>query len=164
MKQIIFVLALLMSFSSATPTAQANAPLFAGVSISIDAPSPTKTANPTVKKEKLGWLKKAALSIAKKVADMDQTTLLFVILAAVIGALGIHRVVAGAKPVIILWYILVALGISLIYTLLSIVTGGLFALFGWSLYWILPLFDIIKVFTKGIGHFQGNNDVFAGFK
>jgi hypothetical protein len=166
MKQIMLLLAFLIGSSFAAQTVQASAPAFVGMTtVTIGEPSATKSTTTTATpKGKLSWIVKAATWLTKKVNDMDQTTLLFIVLAALLGVLGIHRVVAGASPMIILWYILFALGVSLALTLLGFLTGGLIWLFGWALYWILPIFDIIKVLTKGISHFQGNNDLFAGFK
>jgi hypothetical protein len=164
MKQILFFVALTVGFLFSAQSTQANVPCFAGVTVSIGEPETTAKTAPTAKKEKLAWLKNAAVWVAKKVSEMDQDQLIFIVLTILIGWLGVHRVVAGAKPVIILWYFLVALGVTLLYVLLSILTFGIFGAFGWLLYYILPIFDLIKVLTKGIGHFKGNNDLFASFK
>jgi hypothetical protein len=165
MKQIMFLFAFLIGSFVAAPSAHANISAFAGLTIStIGEPSPAKTAAATPKKGKGSWIKQAATWIVKKVNDMDEKTLIFVLVAAIIGPLGVHRIVAGSSPIIVLWYILIGVAISAALIFLSFIGLGFFAYFGWLFYWILPILDIIKAYSKGLSHFEGNNNVFAGFK
>jgi hypothetical protein len=165
MKQIMFLFAFLIGSLTTAPSAHANISAFAGLTIStIGEPTPTANTATIPKKAKGSWIKQAANWIIKKVSDMDEKTLIFVLVAAVIGPLGVHRILAGSKPIIVLWYILLGVLISAALIFLSFIGLGFFAYFGWLFYWILPILDIIKAYSKGLSHFEGNNNVFAGFK
>jgi hypothetical protein len=161
MKQLFFILTLLLSFSVTTQTAQASIPAFSSTSITVSTtigePNAKKTTAPkqNIFAKATKWL--------KKVAEDDKSAL-FYVLAILLGPLGLHRLVMGSKPTIVLWYVLITLGLGLAYILLTLLTFGLWAFIGWIFFWALPLFDVIKALTKGVGVFAGNNDIFAGFK
>lgn len=77
-------------------------------------------------------------------AKGDDNAILAGILGILIGGLGIHRVVLGSKPIIILWYFLLS------------------CLFGLGA--ILGLIDGILILVNGTEKFDGNDSVFAAFK
>jgi hypothetical protein len=159
MKQFFFLLTLILGFAFSAQAAGVATPNYGSNTITVGKTiGEPNTKKATTKKNvfaKIGqWFKKA-----------ETQDLLFYALAILLGAIGIHRLVAGSEPMIILWYILVAVGIGLAFTILTVITGGLFALLGgWLIFWILPILDIIKALIKGVSHFEGNNDVFASLK
>jgi TM2 domain-containing membrane protein YozV len=78
--------------------------------------------------------------IAKFATDSNQV--LAVVLVFFLGGLGIHRVYLGAKPIIILWYVLSF--------------GGFFGL--------MPFIDFLRLIFGGTAHYEGNDNFWATFK
>ncbi len=170
-KFILFFAFLISSFTISVNQVQAatNA-IVASAATSISEPKTTepKTATDPKTKEPKTAVKKTAwhrlTHPAETLRDGDNKDVIFYILAILLGTLGIHRVVMGADGIMILWYILIAIALGLVFTLLSILTAGLFGFFGWIIIPALPIFDIISALIGGTSYFQGNNDIFAGFK
>ena len=82
------------------------------------------------------------LKTMAKASGGDSNDVLAIVLCLFLGEFGIHRVVLGSKPIIILWYILTL--------------GGIFGL--------IPLIDFFRMIFQGTSHYQGNNSLFACFE
>lgn len=146
--------------SAATPGAQPSpvataAPAPTGVSAIAAATvakakspysaTPTKAEKRMVKDAMKSYVKAAARSakldkangIAKTAESKNQ--FLAIVLAFFLGGLAIHRVYLGAKPLMILWYIITVFGI-----------------FG-----LVPLIDFFVLIFNGTGSFEGSDKYFA---
>ena len=96
--------------------------------------------------------------------DGDNKDIIFYLLCIFIGTLGLHRLIMGSKPIIILWYILATLAGILITSVLSLIGFPLLGFLGWIIVYALPLSDLISALMNGTSYFSGNDDIFAGFK
>ncbi len=165
MKKLILFLAFL--FASITFSVnEVNAASIATTavnSVSVTTTIPEKVVNQKKVVKKSAWYRLTHPVETLRTGD-DNKDVIFYVLCILLGPLGIHRVVMGAKPIMILWYILAGLGLALVYLLLSILTFFLLAWIGWIIIFALPLFDLITALVSGTSYFQGNDDVFAGFK
>jgi hypothetical protein len=100
MKKLVLLLLAVISFNFVPTTA------FAVMSTQNGA-----TALPAPTEKKMGLIEKVCHKIVafqqKAVADNDM--MIAGIVGILIGGLGIHRVLLGSKPIIILWYLLLSL-------------------------------------------------------
>lgn len=78
----------------------------------------------------------------KALASGSHNAVVAIVLAFFLGALAIHRVYLGGRPLLILLYL--------------VTIGGIFGL--------LPLIDFIRLIIGHMEHYEGNDDFFAAFK
>jgi TM2 domain-containing membrane protein YozV len=150
MKKTIFIIGLLFAFLSANFgfAASMNPNFASGKSAPVDNLTAAQAKN--LEKEERKALKeqqkieKKANKLAKlleKAKRAGDNQILAIILCLFLGGLGLHRLVMGSKPILILGYIL-----------LSILLIG----------WIVVLIDLIRLIINP-GHYSGNNKLFAAF-
>ena len=147
---LLALLALGVSFASVSPATAMPAfvaPTANAVVAPVNPATQTATAKPAkAVKAKAKWLQNlertAAFKIAKPLAPDNYV--LAIVLALLIGGLGIHRFIMGAGGIIILWYVLLSF------------------LFGLGM--LLGFIDFIVLLIDGnTARFEGNNNVFACF-
>jgi hypothetical protein len=136
MKKLLLLLTVAITFNIFPAT------VFAAVSTAPMVANELST--PT--KKKMGLIEKACHKIVafqQKARDNDDM-LIAGIVGLVIGGLGIHRVMLGSKPIIILWYILLS------------------ALFGLGA--LLGFIDGLVILLGNGSKYKDNNSVFALFQ
>ncbi len=160
MKKLFFLIALFfLGIIGNKETATAASIFISSTSTVLQTPKKAdKNVHTNVKKQSF-WQR-----LAHPFERTDDKDLIFYLLCIFIGTLGIHRVIMGSKPMIMLWYILAAIVGVLIAGLLASLSFGILSFLGWVIVAALPLSDLIAAFLKGTSYFQGNDDIFAGFK
>lgn len=131
------------SFAAVGPALTANTTAIAAATpaTTLSKKQLKKQAKKQARMERKMARKAKFASFMAKIAG-SSNQIVAIILAYFVGWLGIHRVYMGAKPIIILWFVL-----SL---------GGFFGL--------MPIIDFFRLIFGGTDHYEGNDEFFATFK
>jgi hypothetical protein len=161
MKKIItfFVLLCLSIILNIAPTNAASI-YTSNTGFTIENPKKDDKATTPAKAPKQSFWQRIAHPFRAE-GDKDA---LFYVLCILIGGLGLHRVIVGSKPMMIVWYILATVAGFIVWSLLTSLSFGFFSFIGFLIIYALPISDLIAALMHGTGIFQGNDDIFAGFK
>ena len=144
MKKIILLVCLFVSSIFVAQAASSNDHTERAVNVLELTKSPEFVAKLTPKEQK--QLKKAE-KLKQKLEKMSNkkragNQVLAIVLCLFLGGLGLHRLVMGSKPILILGYLLISL-----------------LLIGW----IVVLIDLIRLIINP-APYEGNNKLFAAFQ